>query len=419
MGLTMSQENPFNNALSQLKKSGEILMLEENIMRVLSKPQKIVLLSIPVRMDNGEVQIFDGYRVQYNNAKGPYKGGIRFHPQVDLDEVKALSVWMAIKTSVLDLPYGGAKGGVTVDPKSLSERELEALSRGYVREVFGFIGPDTDIPAPDVYTNPQIMAWMMDEYSHLAGKYTPAAFTGKPVSVGGSVGRDTATAQGGVYVLLEAVKKLKGSKPLTVAIQGFGNAGQSAAEILYYYGKDFNVVAISDSKGAIYNPKGLNIPQLAAHKADTGQISGFKDAKEIKQEELFGLDVDILIPAALENSITEHNAGNIKADVILELANGPITPKGEEILLKNKKTIIPDILANAGGVTVSYFEWVQNREGHYWDSAKIQELLSGKMKKAYQDVLALKDEYKTDLRTAAYILAVSRIAEAQKDLGFH
>ncbi len=415
----MSKENPFNNALTQLKKSGDFLMLEKNIERILSKPQRVLLVSIPVRMDSGEVKVFEGYRVQYNNAKGPYKGGIRFHPQVDLDEVKALSLWMAIKTSVLNLPYGGAKGGVTVDPKGLSERELEALSRGYIREIFSFIGPDTDIPAPDVYTNSQIMAWMMDEYSHLAGKYTPAAFTGKPISVGGSVGRDTATAQGGAYVLLEAVKKLKVKKPLSVAIQGFGNAGQNMAEILYYSNNSFKIVAISDSKGTVYDSKGLDIPQLSAHKAATGQVCGFKGAKDIKSDELFALDIDILIPAALENSITDANAGNIKAKIILELANGPITPKAEEIILKKGITIIPDILANAGGVTVSYFEWVQNREGHYWDTNRIQELLSAKMQKSYQDVLTLSAQYKTDLRTAAYILAVSRIAEAQKDLGFH
>lgn len=415
----MAKINPFESGLNQLKKSASVLQLDEDIVKVLAKPQKIVFVSIPVRMDDGSVEVFDGYRVQYNNSKGPYKGGIRFHPKVDLNEVKALALWMAIKTSVLDLPYGGAKGGVTVDPRKLSAGELERLSRGYVREVFKFIGPDTDIPAPDVYTNPQIMAWMMDEYSHLAGKYSPASFTGKPLSVGGSIDRDTATSQGGVYVLEEAVINYKKGKPLTVAVQGFGNAGAGVAEILHFYDNRFKVVAVSDSKSGIYDPKGLDIPFALSHKKETGAVAGYDKAKEISNEELLALDVDILIPAALENAITKENAGSIKAEIILELANGPISPDGEEILLKNNKTIIPDILANAGGVTVSYFEWVQNREGYYWCSEEVQERLAKKMKKAYQEVLDLADEYKADLRTAAYLAAISRIAKAQSDLGFH
>lgn len=415
----MVRINPFLSALNQLEKSSELLQLEADILNVLKKPQKIILVSIPVRMDDGSIEVFDGYRVQFNNAKGPYKGGIRFHPEVDLNEVKALSLWMAIKTSVLDLPYGGAKGGVTVDPKKLSVNELERLARGYVREIFPFIGPNTDIPAPDVYTNPQIMAWMMDEYSHLAGKYSPASFTGKPLSVGGSIDRDTATSQGGVYVLEEAVKEMKKGKPLTVAIQGFGNAGAGVAEILHFYDSRFKVVAVSDSKSGIYDPKGLDVPFALSHKKETGSVAGYDKATVITNEELLALEVDILIPAALENAITTENAANIKAKVILELANGPISPDGEEILLKNKKTIIPDILANAGGVTVSYFEWVQNREGYYWCSEEVQEKLSKKMKKAFQEVSDLATEYKTDLRTAAYLAAISKIATAQKDLGFH
>lgn len=411
------EKNPFENALAQLEKAASFLLLNEDTMRILTKPQKIVFFNISLRMDDGSIQSFDGYRVQYNNARGPYKGGIRFHPQVNLDEVKALAFWMTIKTAVLDLPFGGAKGGITVDPKNLSIKELEGLARGYVREAYNFIGPDTDIPAPDVYTNSQIMGWMMDEYSHLEGKYSPDSFTGKPLSVGGSQGRDTATAQGGVYVLEEVIRRFK--KPLSVAIQGFGNAGQGAAEILYYYGNDFNVVAVSDSRGAIYNPKGLEIPQLIAHKKETGQVNNFAEAKNISQEDLLELDVDVLILAALENSIHNANAQKVKAKIILELANGPVTPEADKILLSKKTLIIPDILANAGGVTVSYFEWVQNRGGHYWESEKIQSLLSQRMKKAYQEVTEYQNQYKTDLRTAAYILAVARIARAQEDLGFH
>lgn len=414
----MEKETPLQNALNQLEKACDILQVKGDTLKILREPQKITLASIPVRMDNGETQVFQGYRVQHNNARGPYKGGIRFHPEVDLNEIKALAFWMSVKTGVLDVPYGGAKGGVTVDTKELSKGELERLSRGFVRQFFSIIGPDKDIPAPDVYTNPQIMAWMSDEYSTLAGGKTPAAFTGKPVEVGGSIDRDVSTSQGGVYVLEEVIKHhFKGKKkPYTVAIHGIGNVGGGIAEMLHYTNNDFKVVALSDSKTAIYNPNGFDVPFLMARKNETGTIEGFEGGKEINHDELLELDVDILMPAALENTITAENADDIQAKLILELANGPITPEAERILLDKDTLIIPDILANAGGVTVSYFEWCQNKSGYYWDSDEIQEKLSKKMKTAYQNVLELSKTYKTDLRTAAYILAVSKIVKAQEAL---
>ena len=415
----MERETPFQNALNQLEKACDILQVESDALNIIREPQKTMLASIPVKMDNGETRVFQGYRVQHNNARGPYKGGIRFHPNVDLDEVKALAFWMSVKTGVLDVPYGGAKSGVTVDVKELSPGELERLSRGFVRQFYPIIGPDTDIPAPDAYTNPQIMAWMMDEYSILAGQKTPAAFTGKPVENGGSIDRDTSTSQGGVYVLEEVIKhRFKDrKKPLTVAIYGIGNVGGGVAEILHYANNDFKIVALSDSKNAVYNEKGFDVPFLMAKKNEEGTIAGFNGAKEISHEELLALDVDILIPAALENTITVENANGIRAKMILELANGPITPEAERILLKNNTLIIPDILANAGGVTVSYFEWSQNKSGYYWDSSEVQAKLSKKMKSAYKNVLETSKTYKTDLRTAAYILAVSKIVKAQENLG--
>jgi glutamate dehydrogenase/leucine dehydrogenase len=415
----MIKETAFQNSLHQLEKACDILQVESDIFNVISKPQKIMLARIPVRMDNGSVEVFQGYRVQHNNARGPYKGGIRFHPEVDLDEIKALAFWMSVKTGVLDVPYGGAKGGVTVNTKKLSNNELEKLSRGFVRQFFSIIGPDQDIPAPDAYTNPQIMAWMSDEYSSLAGQRLPAAFTGKPVEVGGSIDRDVSTSQGGVYVLEEVIADYfkNRKKPYTVAIHGIGNVGGGVAEMLHYVNDDFKIVALSDSQSAIYNKEGFDVPFLMAQKHENGTIRGFNGGKEITHEELLALDVDILIPAALENTITEGNVDNIRAKIILELANGPITSGAEIELLKKDIVIIPDILANAGGVTVSYFEWCQNRSGYYWDSDEVQEKLSHKMKNAYKNVSETSKTYKTDLRTAAYILAISKIVKAQESLG--
>jgi glutamate dehydrogenase/leucine dehydrogenase len=411
----MSESNAYEHALSQLEAAAKVMPIDEGIVAILKSPKRVMLASIPVKMDDGNTRVFEGYRVQHNDARGPHKGGIRFHPHVDLSEVKALAFWMSIKTAVLDVPFGGAKGGVTVDPKSLSRTELERLSRGYVRAFHQIIGPKQDIPAPDVYTNPQIMGWMMDEYSQIAGSYEPGSFTGKPIEVGGSIDRDTATAQGGVYVLEEALQHyMPDKKQYTVAVQGFGNAGAVAAELLFYLGKKYRIVAVSDSKGGIYDEKGLDIPFVIAHKKDTGSLSGYDSSKIITKDELTALGVDILIPAAFEDTITAKNAGGVKAKVILELANGPVTSEAEKILLKNKVVILPDILANAGGVTVSYFEWVQNNSGLYWDSAEVQQRLSTKMSSSLKSVMELAAEYKTDLRTAAYLLAISRISKAQE-----
>lgn len=412
----MSENNPYDQALAQLATAAKLMPINEDVLEILKSPKNVQLADISIKMDDGKKRVFQGYRVQHNDARGPYKGGIRFHPNVDINEVKALAFWMSMKTSVLDVPYGGAKGGVAVNPKELSAAELQRLSRGYVRAFFDIIGPKQDIPAPDVYTNSQIMSWMMDEYSIIAGGHEPASFTGKPLELGGSIDRDTATGQGGVYILNEAAKHyLKGKKkPFTVAVQGIGNVGGFAAEILYYENNDYKIVALSDSKTAIYNPKGFDVPFLLAQKHETGTIEGFDGGKAISHEELLELDVDVLIPAALENSINLQNAAKIRAKVILELANGPVTSEAEKILLKKNIVIIPDILANAGGVTVSYFEWVQNNSGLYWESEEVQARLAKKMSASFKSVKDLAAEYKTDLRTAAYLLAISRIAKAQE-----
>lgn len=414
----MNKVDPFFEAIARLEKAARLLQIDNDILAILEKPHRVSLVDIPVKMDDGKVKVYQGYRIQHNNARGPYKGGIRFHPEVDLSEVKALALWMSIKTAVLDVPFGGAKGGITVNPKDLTKGELEKLSRGYVRAFFSILGPDTDIPAPDVYTNAEIMGWMANEYSTIAGIESPASFTGKPIELGGSIDREMATSQGGIYVLEEAVKhSLKGvKKPYTVAIQGIGNVGGGAAELLYA-NDDYKVVAVSDSKTAIYDPKGLDIPSILERKHKTGEIKGLKGAKEIKHKKLLELNVDILIPAALENAIDEKIAQKIKAKIILELANGPVTQKADEILEKRGILVTPDILANAGGVTVSYFEWYQNKCNECWCSEDIQEKLAKKMKESYKDVLELSKKYKTNLRTAAYIRAIAKIAKAHKGLG--
>ncbi|KKQ94794.1 MAG: Glutamate dehydrogenase [candidate division CPR2 bacterium GW2011_GWC1_39_9] len=408
------KNNPLENAMDQLEKASKILQIDREELEILETPKKEIHVQILLKTADGNMKILKGYRVQHNDSRGPFKGGIRFHPKVDLDEIKALSFWMSIKTAVLNIPYGGSKGGIAVNSKELSANEIEKISRAYVRSIFKDIGPDVDIPAPDVYTNPQIMAWMADEYSTIAGQHVPGAFTGKPVEVGGSKGRDTATAQGGIYVLMEAIKKFKFKKPISVAIQGFGNAGANAAKILHFDDEKFKIVAVSDSGGAVYNEKGIDVPFLLSHKKETGAVTDFKDARNLKPEELLELEVDILIPAALEGAITLENAKNVKAKILLELANGPITKEAEDILLGKNILIIPDVLANAGGVTVSYFEWTQNKSGFYLDEEEIQKMLSKKMREAYKDVLDLAEVYKIDLRTAAYVLAISRIVDSQK-----
>jgi glutamate dehydrogenase/leucine dehydrogenase len=405
--------NAYDNAMRQLEKAAKLIKLDKKILAKLSSPEKVVMASLPIEMDNGTQQVFQSYRVQYNSARGPYKGGIRFHPQVDLDEVKALSFWMAIKTAVVDLPLGGGKGGVIVDTKKLSQNELEKISRAWVRAFRQVIGPQKDIPAPDVYTNPQIMAWMADEYSKLEGKPSLGVVTGKPLDYGGSLGRDSATAKGGYYVLLEALRELDiDIKKTKIAIQGFGNAGSIAAGLLYDAGA--KVVALADSKGMIYNSRGFNIKKIIEHKKTKKSIVSFPGAKKIKPEEFFALDVDVLIPAALENQITRDNVDGIKAKIILELANGPTTPEADEVLYKNNIIVIPDVLANAGGVTVSYFEWLQNISNNYWTLEEVDKELSEKMIPAWQSIWDRAKELKTDLRTASFIVAIERISAAIK-----
>ena len=422
-------KNPFTNATKQLENAAELLNLNKNVLEILKNPKRVLEVSIPVEMDSGEIKVFKGYRSQYNDALGPFKGGIRFHPKVNLSEVKALSAWMTWKCAVVGLPLGGGKGGVIVDPKKMSDKEIEKLSRGYIQALKDFIGPEKDIPAPDVYTNPRIMAWMMDEFSKIKGYNVPGVVTGKPLEVGGVRGRSFSTAQGGIYVLEKAVKKLKlNSKKTTVAIQGFGNAGSFTARILSALG--YNIIAVSDSKGGIELSKKsvksvkskvesqkldcLNIKEVVKFKKKTGSVVGFPGTKTITNEHLLKLDVDILVPAALENVITEKNAGQIKAKLIVELANGPITPEADTKLEKRGVVVIPDILANAGGVIVSYFEWVQNLQNYYWSERENIGKLKTIIEKSFDEVWDKKGCLNISMRLAAYVLAVEKVAKAEE-----
>ncbi|MFC1686589.1 Glu/Leu/Phe/Val dehydrogenase [Patescibacteria group bacterium] len=407
----MAKSSTFAGATKQLEKAAKCFKIEEKVLDTLKEPEKILEADLDITMDSGAKKKFKAFRIQDNRVLGPAKGGIRFHPDVDLDEVKSLAFWMTWKNAILGLPYGGGKGGVNCNPKELSKRELEKISRAYVQAFYKDLGPNKDIPAPDVYTNAQTMAWMSDEYNKLVGEYTPAAFTGKPVILGGSKGRDKATAQGGVYVLEEIVKK-KGldSKKLTVAIQGFGNAGSYAAKILHEL--DYKIVAISDSKGSAYAKLGIDPFEAKKHKDKTGSVVGTKGTSKITNEELLESDVDVLIPAALENQITKSNADKIKAKIILELANGPVTGEADQILNRKKILVVPDILANAGGVTVSYFEWVQNRMGYFWGEEEVLAKLKKKMIQATDKIWEYQERYCADLRTAAYLVGIKRISQA-------
>lgn len=407
----MSEENPFHIAQKQFTEVAHAMGLEKNLIDILKEPEKIMIANIPVKMDDGKIRVFPAFRSQHTHAVGPTKGGIRFHEDAGLDEVKALSMWMTWKCSVVDLPYGGAKGGVTVDPKKLSKRELEGLSRGYAAAFASFIGPMKDIPAPDVNTTPQIMAWMVDEYEKITGVHAPGVITGKPLALNGSEGREYATALGGWFVLEEAIKTVDAERK-TVAIQGFGNAGSHMARILEKNG--FSIVAVSDSKGAIHSEKGMKTAYLEEHKKKEGTVKGFKESKNITDDEMLALDVDILVPAALNGAITEKNAHHVKAKIILELANGPITPEAEKTLQNKGTLIIPDILANAGGVATSYFEWVQNNAGYYWSEEEVVEKLSTRMKKAFSEIHALCHKEKCSMRQAAYRKAIARVAAAIK-----
>jgi len=393
--------------------------LSEETFNLLAHPMREFHFHIPVKMDDGSFKVFEAYRVQHNDARGPTKGGIRFHPEETLSTIKALATWMTWKCAVVDIPLGGGKGGVICDPRKLSETELERLSRGYIEGVHKLIGPETDIPAPDVYTNSKIMGWMVDEYSKLRGHNAFGVITGKPLSIGGSLGRGDATARGGLFTVREAAKHLGiDLKNATVAVQGYGNAGSFAALLFNELFGGGKIVAVSDSKGVIYNEAGLDPQKVFDHKAKTGSVIGYEGAKEITNEELLALDVDILIPSALENQITEENADKVKAKMIVELANGPTTPKADEILFKNNVFVIPDFLANAGGVTVSYFEWVQNVTGNYWELDTIHKKLDVKMTDAFNDTLKECKERNIDMRTAAYVVAVQRVAQAMKDRGW-
>ncbi len=410
----MQNLNPFSNALKQLEKVKKFINLEKNITEQFQSPQKFLEVAIPVHMDNGDVKVFKGYRSQFNDARGPYKGGVRFHPDVNDSEVKALSMWMTWKTAVVDIPLGGGKGGVIVNPKELSSGELEKLSRGYIQAIYKFLGPEIDVPAPDVYTDPKIMGWMLDEYEKLVGRHAPGVITGKPLSIGGSKARGYATAQGGFYVLSEAVNKVK-IQNRKVIVQGFGNAGANMAEILSKNG--YVVVAVSDSKGAIMNQQGLDIKELLIHKNQSGSVLNFLGAENL-QTDILEQSADILVLAALENSITAENAEKIKTPLIIELANGPITPEADIILEKNKIEVVPDILANAGGVAVSYFEQVQNAYSYYWTEQDVLEKLQILMISAFKEVWSRKEKYNCDIRTSAYILAVERVAQAMRDRGW-
>ena len=407
--------NPFQSAQSQLAQVKDMIKLDPNIFARLNVPERVLEVAIPVRMDTGETKIFTGFRSQHNNARGPYKGGIRFHPNVSIDEVRALSMWMTWKTAVMDIPLGGGKGGVIVDAKALSVRELELLSRGYIRAITPIIGAQMDVPAPDVSTDSRVMGWMLDEYEQAIGRLSPGVITGKPLSLGGSLGRDTATAQGAFYVLEKAAEKLHLPKNATVAIQGFGNGGGHLARLLFAAG--YKVVAIADSKSTIYRSEGLDIPEIDEHKKITGNLETCIDCEKLPSDAVLTVPADILVPAALENALHKENAHLVQAKLIIEIANGPTTPEAEEVLLEKGVTIVPDILANAGGVTVSYFEQVQNAMNYAWTEEDVREKLKEKMEKAIESVWKEKERYNVSVRMGAYALAVSRVAQAMKERG--
>lgn len=405
-------KNPFENALSQLQRANSVKPFSPEFLSRLHQPNRQIDIAIPVRMDDGSLSIFEGYRVQYNNARGPYKGGIRYHKDTDINEVKALAFWMALKCAVVNIPMGGGKGGVTVDPKKLSKTELEQLSRGWIRQMAPVIGPHVDVPAPDVNTTPEIMSWMIDEYAKITGDTTNATITGKPIANGGSEGRGPATGLGGFYVFDVIRQKIGLPDSCSIVIQGFGNVGGNAAEILAKHGH--TIIGLSDSKGAIMKADGIDIDKLNEYKKANGKIEGFPGSTTITNGELLELACDVLIPAALENQITEANAANIKAKLIMELANGPTTPEADDILYSKNIPLIPDILANAGGVTVSTFEWEQNLKGEHWEEAVVFEKLKKIMEEEVNTIFDRSKELGTDLRRTAFVVALERIEQATK-----
>jgi glutamate dehydrogenase (NAD(P)+) len=408
----------FNAMLQEFDGAARILGLEPGIWKILTHPKRQIIVSCPVQMDNGDIEVFTGYRVQYNITLGPAKGGIRYHPDVTLDEVTALAAWMTWKCAVAQVPFGGGKGGVVCDPTRMSRRELEALTRRYVAEIIDAIGPEKDIPAPDVNTNDQIMAWVMDTYSMHVGQTTTAVVTGKPVEMGGSLGRREATGRGVMIVTREAARHVGlDIAKATVAVQGFGNVGSISAQLLASIGA--RIVAVTDYKGGVYNRNGLDIAKMLDYASQHRTIDGFPGGEPLTNEELFGLDVDVLIPAALENQITMENAPVIKAKIVTEGANGPTTPEAHKDLHRRGIFVIPDILANAGGVTTSYFEWVQDRHGYFWKEHEVNERLETKMCDAFDAVLRTALKYNVDMRTAAYIVAINRVATVTKMRGMY
>ena len=408
----------FNAMLQEFDGAARLLGLDPGIWKILTNPKRQIIVSCPIQMDNGEIEVFTGYRVQYNITLGPAKGGIRYHPDVSLDEVTALAAWMTWKCAVAHVPFGGGKGGIICDPTRMSRRELESLTRRYVAEIVDAIGPEKDVPAPDVNTNDQVMAWIMDTYSMHVGHTSTAVVTGKPIEMGGSLGRREATGRGVMIVTREAAKHLGlDIKQATVAVQGFGNVGSVSADLLAKIGA--KIVAVTDWKGGVQNPNGLDIPQMIEFSKQHKTIDGFPGGDPIENDQLFSLDVDVLVPAALENQITEENASTIKAKIVAEGANGPTTPDAHRMLHERGIFVIPDILANAGGVTTSYFEWVQDRHGYFWEEQEVNQRLEAKMMEAFDDVLQTSIKYKTDMRTAAYIVAINRVATVTKMRGMY
>jgi glutamate dehydrogenase (NAD(P)+) len=408
----------FNAMLQEFDGAARLLGLDRGIWKILTHPKRQITVSCPIQMDNGEIEVFTGYRVQYNITLGPAKGGIRYHPDVSLDEVTALAAWMTWKCAVAHVPFGGGKGGVICDPTRMSRRELEALTRRYVAEIIDAIGPEKDVPAPDVNTNDQIMAWVMDTYSMHVGHTSTAVVTGKPIEMGGSLGRREATGRGVMIVTREAAKHLgfdiKGAR---VAVQGFGNVGSVSADLLSKIGA--KIVAVTDWKGGVYNANGLDIGKMLDYAKQHKTIDGFPGGETLENDQLFALDVEVLVPAALENQITMENAPVIRARIVAEGANGPTTPEAHKHLHERGIFVIPDILANAGGVTTSYFEWVQDRHGYFWEEEEVNKRLESKMVEAFDDVLKTSVKYKTDMRTAAYIVAINRVATVTKMRGMY
>ena len=409
--------NPYQTAVQQLDEASKLIKLGDGMRQVLANPKRVLTVSLPIKMDNNEIEVFTGFRSQHNDARGPYKGGIRYHPQVSIDEVKALSMWMTWKCAVADIPYGGGKGGIICNPKEMSEDELERLTRRYAYAISDIIGPRTDIPAPDVYTGGKEMAWIMDTYSALKGNFMqPEIITGKPLAIGGSLGRTEATGRGLSFTVREAAKRLKiNMNTATVVVQGFGNAGQYSAQFLEEQGA--KVIAVSDSNGGVSNKDGIQVGALRKHKEKKGSVVGFPGTRPISNEDLVEMECTILVPAALENQITGKNAGKIKAKIVAEAANGPTTPDADDILYKNGIMVIPDILANGGGVTVSYFEWLQNLRREYWKEDEVNQRLDRNISKAFSDVYETHDQYTVNMRKASTLLAIKRVVEATKIRG--